>query len=293
MPRSQPYLNLLLLFLFLSLSSPAYAEKRDMIVEFLCDYGKKLFAQGQLKDAAHEFSKALLVDPGNETAKMYLRELGLTEPLYQPPNLIDARRNGQSGYNRIGRDDELTRLIDRLQEEKNSLKAKVDDQKQQQKALAAEIQQRSDSLQALAADDTHPRTVDIELSLSKGDVLGALQQLIQKYEDLLLKKEVELQDKDDELQNIKNEIDKANQALEEKKSSSESALQAPEISPAPSVTQPIAESIKSEPPLAVSAQNVSSAGLEDLNHGVILGAAAKSQFVAPPGINHQEHRFSR
>lgn len=43
----------------------------------LCDYAKELYEAGYLADAKHEFSKLLMIDPGNKTAEAFLREPGV------------------------------------------------------------------------------------------------------------------------------------------------------------------------------------------------------------------------
>ncbi|OGX23791.1 MAG: hypothetical protein A2787_05690 [Omnitrophica WOR_2 bacterium RIFCSPHIGHO2_01_FULL_48_9] len=50
--------------------------------QFLVDQGKKHYQDGNFPSALHEFSKALLVDPKNETAMDYLGKMGFQDGLY-------------------------------------------------------------------------------------------------------------------------------------------------------------------------------------------------------------------
>ena len=83
MKRKQLFVLKMVLVVLISGAVPeVYAREGNGAAEALCQYGKRLYKQGDLENAIHEFSKALIVDPENETAKSYLRKMGLAEGLY-------------------------------------------------------------------------------------------------------------------------------------------------------------------------------------------------------------------
>ena len=49
------------------------AAPEKLGAQFLCEYAVERYKMGDMKDAIHEFNKLLLVDPGNEAARSYLR----------------------------------------------------------------------------------------------------------------------------------------------------------------------------------------------------------------------------
>lgn len=51
--------------------------------DYLVELGEKFYERGNLEDALHEFSKALIVDPDNKKAREYMAKHGLTGGLYQ------------------------------------------------------------------------------------------------------------------------------------------------------------------------------------------------------------------
>lgn len=84
-------------FLFLLFVQTAPVEAKSGVAEFLNDRGKKMYRQGLVEEAVREFSKALLVDPDNKTAREYLQKLGLLEEADPPPqktvsNIADLTR---------------------------------------------------------------------------------------------------------------------------------------------------------------------------------------------------------
>jgi chromosome segregation ATPase len=50
--------------------------------DFLVELGERDLKKGNVKQAIHEFSKALMLDPGHEKALAYMREYGFEEGLY-------------------------------------------------------------------------------------------------------------------------------------------------------------------------------------------------------------------
>lgn len=60
-----------------------HIQEDNTVASSLVDLGKSFYQEGNRKEAIHEFSKALLVDPYNKEAKEYLKKLGLKSGLYQ------------------------------------------------------------------------------------------------------------------------------------------------------------------------------------------------------------------
>jgi len=48
-----------------------------MIIDFICEYAETLYKEGRIQEAKHEFEKALIIDPHNETARSYYRRWAL------------------------------------------------------------------------------------------------------------------------------------------------------------------------------------------------------------------------
>ena len=74
-------------------SNYVYALNVNPVADFLCDQAKIYSDRGQISEAVQEYSKVLLLDPNNKTAKDSLRKLGYKQGLYRAPKLIDARPN--------------------------------------------------------------------------------------------------------------------------------------------------------------------------------------------------------
>lgn len=60
----------------------AVSASENAGANFLVELGERDLKKGDLKQAIHEFSKALMLDPGHEKARAYLREYGFEEGLY-------------------------------------------------------------------------------------------------------------------------------------------------------------------------------------------------------------------
>ena len=88
----------LFLLLFLGLTGEIRAQDRNMVAEFLCERAQGYYTKGEKQEALHEFSKVLLVDPGNPTAQEYLQKLGVPQGLYQPLKTASLHRRDKEGY---------------------------------------------------------------------------------------------------------------------------------------------------------------------------------------------------
>lgn len=77
--KAKPIILASVMTLFLC-AAPAGAENQG--ADFLVKIGKSELKKGRVKDAVHEFSKALLLEPGNEEALHQLWELGYPGGIY-------------------------------------------------------------------------------------------------------------------------------------------------------------------------------------------------------------------
>jgi len=80
----KPIYLVILAGLLLAWPSDLWAKSRSNISNYLTDEGKKYYKKGDTSSSIHNFSKALLVDPGNDTARDYLRKMGLENGIYNP-----------------------------------------------------------------------------------------------------------------------------------------------------------------------------------------------------------------
>ncbi len=60
----------------------AFADTKNEGSKYLTEIGINHLEKGEYEAAAHEFSKALMLDPGNVQAKMKLNEMGISHGLY-------------------------------------------------------------------------------------------------------------------------------------------------------------------------------------------------------------------
>jgi len=83
------YLILLLVLAFsCSVYKPVLAEEK-VSADYICEIARDYFKRGRFADALHEFNKALIIDPKNETAKKYINLISQQEALFSKP--IPAR----------------------------------------------------------------------------------------------------------------------------------------------------------------------------------------------------------
>ncbi len=66
-------------------------NKRVTVADVMCEYAIERYNRGNIAEAVHEFSRVLLVDPVNETAKEYLSKSGLPSGIYTKKRVKQAR----------------------------------------------------------------------------------------------------------------------------------------------------------------------------------------------------------
>lgn len=117
-------LTLLVVIGLLAAQLPVYAQS-SMGADYLCELGIAFFDKGDYTTALHEFNKALLADPGNETAAAYIAEIkrirsGTAPVIAEPVTAPEPQRTyvavDQSTYSAYQqRDAEMEALLNRLE----------------------------------------------------------------------------------------------------------------------------------------------------------------------------------
>ncbi len=73
------------------LERPVRASAQSQAIDYLCELGKSFYAQNKIEDALSEFNKALLIDPGNQTAKDFINRIFRENPAADfEPTVIKA-----------------------------------------------------------------------------------------------------------------------------------------------------------------------------------------------------------
>ncbi len=207
----------LFLFLFLCRTGEIRAEGRNMVAEFLCDRAQTFYEQGEKKEALQEFSKALLIDPGNPTAHEYLARLGVPDGLYRPLKTVSIHRRDREGQDTSIMSEQKTALPTpgEALEEKSS--KDQDDLKQLIKARDEDITRLKEEL-ALARKNTLslPKNASIktssptaaeDLSPESSD----LKSQIRNVQLELTETQMSLKEKDKTLTELKKQLDEITQ----------------------------------------------------------------------------------
>ena len=77
-------------FFMMTNSSLSLAQSQNDAANFLVDIGERAYREGKIEEAAHEFKKALMLDPNHRKAKQYLENLGI-EAGYVSPESYEAK----------------------------------------------------------------------------------------------------------------------------------------------------------------------------------------------------------
>lgn len=149
--RSTQSLVTLVLFLFLFglPAAPARAQADNSVyVQFLINRGKVYYENGDTMSAIHEFTKAVMVDPGNAEAQAFLRKMGADGGYWGAPRQsmkdIEELAKEMGTYNeKIGR---LTSENKLRRKENRSLKARVRELFNRNKVLASAEKQLTDRI---------------------------------------------------------------------------------------------------------------------------------------------------
>ena len=194
------------------LTSGVYAQSDSYTVTSLCEYARALYELGKIEEAKHEFSKVLIIDPDNATAKRYLQKMGLGKE--------DAGKLKALEDSLKAKDQELAKITEELKLKKEQLSSATAKRYLQKmdldKEAAGKLKALEDSLQAkdaaLASLGKELRLKEIELQLkteeSKAQAAEYTSQASQLKEDAGKLKALEdsLKAKDQELVKITEEL---------------------------------------------------------------------------------------
>lgn len=122
---------------------------------FLVEVGEKDILRGNIEQALHEFSKALMLDPSNEKALAYMREYGFKEGLYAGTSTrvseaarfgMEHKRSpqevGQKEVEILAKDTEIAKtreLLDKVKAHRDQISRELTDKNLQLYAMEAEL----------------------------------------------------------------------------------------------------------------------------------------------------------
>lgn len=185
-----------------------HAENYGLTVGVLLDEGIKAYKSGDQVKAIDQFSKVLLIESGNKTAREYLEKMGLTRGLYgQSASTLEqiAVLNQETKIYK----DKITGLektnaeqlaaAQKLREERDTLCRMMEEKKQEVDLLAIQ-------LKVLEAD-LHNRDASFEesveqfkaLSQDKAEENEFLKRIVERHKALVGEKEILLEQKDGDL----------------------------------------------------------------------------------------------
>lgn len=211
-----------IIFLFNLLTNCVYAEEDYGGAKFICEYAKALYKQGQIEEAKHEFNKVLIIEPENQTARHYLREMGEVK--------LEEREESSSAES-----EKQTKEIESLQ--KN-----LDSRSNELAKLTGELKLQKEKLNQLfgqkdkAIEEKMVTILNLEMQLeltkaqleqfqnessSKDNQLKELQAKLKELESSSIK---QVQEQQGKVQSISSQLEQASKDLQNKLLSSESQL---------------------------------------------------------------------
>ena len=243
-------MGFLFLFLFLSGTGEVRAQGRNIAAETLCEHAQTFYERGQKKEAIHEFSKVLLVDPDNPTAHDYLARLGAPQGIYRPLKTVTVhRRDAQEPkssaadqeFNKLNdviskKDQEIFHLKDTLSRTLQLQKDKMDDQDKKEEALIEEpkaalpvpieavekqeVENQEDLKQLVKVRDEDIAGLKEELAFVKKNILSLspassdLKSQIRSVQLELTETQMSLKEKEEILMELKKQLDETAQRNE-------------------------------------------------------------------------------
>ena len=193
------------------------ADTHNEMGEFLTDLGESYYNQGDTQEAIHEFSKALLVDPSNEKAKRYLKELGLDQGLYKGiktrSSQVAELADQVKGYKQQVTDLEKQRL--EIEEQSRQFKEEKDSfikQNQTKLAKAQELQANVHQMEEshkrhLAERDTQIKQMEKYYQDKSRDYQQTLEQQKSQFTTQLSVQSSALEVKEEDIKVVKGKLD--------------------------------------------------------------------------------------
>ncbi len=186
------------------------AQGDSTIAEYLSQQGKVLYEKGNISDAIHQLSKALLVDSNNKLAKEYLKKIGLDEglygrsttPLMRVTQMTEGLKMLKGEVLDLQEENKIKGLrTKQLQDDKSKLCDILDMEKEEMNTLAIR-----NSILKSDLNERDDVVNHIKQIYSKKEVeADHLQKSLEHYEDQLLKKDQILRIKNMDIQNSKDE----------------------------------------------------------------------------------------
>jgi len=121
-----------------------------MIIDFICEYAETLYKEGRIQEAKHEFEKALIIDPHNETARSYLQKMGfgVNEELKSPKENLNELL-GQKDKSLQEKEAAITDLERRFEVTKTQLEQIQAQQNERIKSLEESLESKTKELNIL------------------------------------------------------------------------------------------------------------------------------------------------
>lgn len=213
------------LFFISGLSHPVHGEAYSGVAQFLNDRGKKLYKQGFIEEAIHEFSKTLLVDPDNEVAREYLSKLGLHE--IEQPQESNASADIQELARQIAILEEEIIYLESHPQEDIKQQGIIKDMGVEREVLLAELSKGKEELAALneklrdkpPVDQEQVKSLRMHIGLLEEYLqrdrkeLAQLRELTQSYENRMASKEEDLTKTRQEVAALTGELDRLQKEL--------------------------------------------------------------------------------
>lgn len=107
------------------------AENKDYVSSYLCELGEKLYKQGYVVEAVKYFRQALIVNPYNSTAKIYLERILVQQGWVQENKPSEIKKEES---------DKFRDHVSQLQEEVRSYQKQLEDIKKELQSKDSQIQ---------------------------------------------------------------------------------------------------------------------------------------------------------
>ncbi len=206
---------ILILICLFSLPAVIHAENYNLTVNMLLDEGIKAYKGGDQASAIDHFSKVLLIEANNKTAREYLGKMGFSQGLYgqslsalEQAALLNQEtkiyKNKITDLEKVNAD-QLTAARE-LQEERDKLCRMVNEKKEEVDLLAIQ-------LKVLEAD-LHNRDASYEESVGQFKALAQdrteenefLKRIVNRHKTLVEEKEKLLEQKDGDLNSVQERL---------------------------------------------------------------------------------------
>lgn len=155
------HLSFLAIFLFLVLGCPGHlrADQRSLVSQELVKVGKMYYELGDYQRAIHELTKALMVDPTNNEAMVFLDQMGVENILYSngKPKMLEVAEYVRGFKERIATlEEQNSKKEDQnqsMQDAINGLQNSITSTQQENEFLLSKIKEAQAQADALTAQN--------------------------------------------------------------------------------------------------------------------------------------------